>query len=214
MDLFGLKKKRYWNEIFSNCDFEFAKDLLTQTFSGGVFPNDLVRLLNSYVNNPCRETAIELIEFDQEEFQKFYVDNKTMLESMADRITGRVVNKLEGTGTGASAEGLTTLIREEISKTLGNNVVLLHQEPEFQAYCEAFLEEDPIAIQKEKEAALIKKGYSEDNDIQGICRTYAGAGKRLTTGAHQKWHGHDRVRRAVTCSRIAPTTVPLSCRDA
>ena len=57
MDLFGLKKKRYWNEIFSNCDFEFAKDLLTQTFSGGVFPNDLVRLLNSYVNNPCRENC-------------------------------------------------------------------------------------------------------------------------------------------------------------
>ena len=33
---------------------------------------------------------------------------------------------------------------------------------EFQAYCEAFLEEDPIAIQKEKEAALIKKDYFEE----------------------------------------------------
>ena len=141
MDLFGLKKKRYWNEIFSNCDFEFAEDLLTQTFAGEVIPNNLVRLLNSYMNNPCRETAIELIEFDQEEFQKFFVDNKTILESMM------------------RTRGLT---REELSKTLRKNVALLHQEPEFQAYCEAFLEEDPIAIQKEKEAALIKKGYSEE----------------------------------------------------
>ena len=141
MDIFGLNKKRYWNDIFSNCDFEFAKDLLTQTFAGGVLPDNLVRLLNSYMNNPCRETAIELIEFDQEEFQKFFVDNKTILESMM------------------RTRGLT---REELSKTLRKNVALLHQEPEFQAYCEAFLEEDPIAIQKEKEAALIKKGYSEE----------------------------------------------------
>ena len=150
MDLFGFKKKRYWNEIFSNCDFEFARDLLTQTFAGGVLPNNLVRLLNSYMNNPCRETAIELIEFDQEEFQKFFVDNKTILESMADRITGRVVNKLESTSTKPSAEEMTTLIREEISKTLGKNENLLREEPEFIAYCDAFLEEDPIAIQKER----------------------------------------------------------------
>ena len=54
------------------------------------------------------------------------------------------------------------LTREELSKTLRKNVALLHQEPEFQAYCEAFLEEDPIAIQKEKKAALIKKGYTEE----------------------------------------------------
>lgn len=48
MDLFGLKKKRYWKEIFSNCDFEFAKDLLIHTFAGGVIAKDLGRLLNSY----------------------------------------------------------------------------------------------------------------------------------------------------------------------
>ena len=72
------------------------------------------------------------------------------------------------------------LTREELSKTLRKNVALLHQEPVFQAYCEAFLEEDPIAIQKEKEAALIKKGIHRRNDIQGIRRTYARVGKRLT----------------------------------
>ena len=140
MDFFGLKKKRHWNEIFSNCDFEFAKDLLAQTFAGGVLPEDLVRLLDSYTHIPCRETAIELIKFDNE-FRKFFVDNKTTLESMM-RTRG--------------------LSREELSKTLRKNAALLHQEPEFEAYCEAFLGNDPIAIQKEKEAALIKKGYTKE----------------------------------------------------
>ena len=141
MDLFGLKKKRYWDEIFSNCDLEFAKDLVVHTFAGGVITDDLVRLLNSYTNNPCRENAIALIEFDRQEFTKFFSDNKIALESMM-RTRG--------------------LSREELSKTLRKNVALLHQEPEFEAYCEAFLEDDPIPIQKEKKAALIKKGYTKE----------------------------------------------------
>ena len=141
MDLFGLKKKRYWKEIFSNCDLEFAKDLLIQTFAGGVIPKDLARLLNAYTNNPCRETAIGLVEFDKHEFQRFFVDNKAILESMM------------------RTKGLN---REELSKSLHKNVALLHQEPEFEAYCEAFLEDAPLAIQKEKKAALMKKGYSEE----------------------------------------------------
>ena len=178
MDLFGLKKKRYWNEIFSNCDFEFAKDLLTQTFSGGVFPNNLVRLLNSYVNNPCRETAIELIEFDQEEFQKFFVNNKTMLESMADRITGRVVNKLEGTGTGASAEGLTTLIREEISKNSRQKCSPAPSRTRVPSLLRGVLGRRPHCNPKRERGCPHKEGLLRRNDIQGIRRTYAGAGKQ------------------------------------
>ena len=144
MDLFGLKKKRYWKETFSNCDLEFAKDLLIQTFGGAVIPKDLARLLNAYTNNPCRETAIGLVEFDKHEFQRFFVDNKTILESMM-RTKG--------------------LDREELSKSLHKNVALLHQEPEFEAYCEAFLEDDPLAIQKEKKGRPYEKGILRRNDI-------------------------------------------------
>ena len=72
------------------------------------------------------------------------------------------------------------LTREELSKTLRNNVALLHQEPEFQASCEAFLEEDPIAIQKEERGCPHKEGIHRRNDIQGIRRTYARVDKRLT----------------------------------
>ena len=156
MDLFGLKKKGYWNEIFSNCDFEFAEDLLTQTFAGGVLPKDLVSLLNSYMNTPCRETAIELIEFDHD-FKKFFVDNKTTLESMM-RTRG--------------------LDREELSKTLRKNENLLCEEPEFIAYCAAFLEDDPEATIKKEEAALIKRGYSKEM----ISKAFAEHMKQMADG--------------------------------
>ena len=141
MDLLGLKKRRYWKEIFSNCDFEFARDLLMRTFAGGVVRTDLARLLNAYTDNPCRQTAIALIEYDKHEFQRFFLDNKTILEFMM-RTKG--------------------LDREELSKTLQKNVALLRQEPEFEAYCEAFSEDDPMEVQKESKAALIRKGYSEE----------------------------------------------------
>ena len=129
------------NEVFSNCDFEFARDLLLHTFAGGVLPEDLVRLLSAYKNNPCRKTAIELIEFDKNEFQKYFVDNKITLESMM-RTMG--------------------LNREELSKTLYKNENLLREEPEFIAYCEAFggLSDDQDkakAIKNREEAALIER---------------------------------------------------------
>ena len=138
-----IMKRQYrdWNEIFSNCDFKFAEDLLIHTFASGVIPNDLAKLLTSYTNNPCRETAIELIEFDKKEFQKFFFNNKITLESMM-RTRGQN--------------------REELSKTLRKNENLLCEEPEFIAFCEAFLEDDPEATIKKEKSALIKKGYSEE----------------------------------------------------
>lgn len=114
---------------------------MIHTFAGGVISRDLKRLLNAYTDNPCRQTAIALIEFDQHEFQRFFLDNKTILESMM-RTKG--------------------LDRDELSKTLHKNVALLRQEPEFEAYCEAFSEDDPMAIQKENKTALMRKGYSEE----------------------------------------------------
>ena len=154
---FWGSKKKYWDKVFSNCDFEFASDLLANAFGGEVIPNDLARALTAYTRKPCRGTAIKLIEFDNkqggQEIQKLFIDNKTILESMM-RTRG--------------------LAREELSKTLRKNVTLLHQEPEFQAYCEAFLEEDPIAIQTEKKAALLRKGYTEEMISKGFSEYMSG----------------------------------------
>lgn len=82
-----------------------------------------------------------LIEYDKHEFQRFFLDNKTILEFMM-RTKG--------------------LDREELSETLHKNVALLRQEPEFEAYCEAFSEDEPMEIQKENKAALMQKGYPEE----------------------------------------------------
>lgn len=141
MAFLGLRKRRIWNEIFSNCDFEFARALLIHSFAGGVIPKGLARLLDLYNNKPCRKTAIGLIEFDKHEFLKFFVNNRTVMKQMLIK------------------EGVN---KEQLLKRLHKNVALLHQDSDFQAYCAAFLESDPRAILQEKKAALIEKGYSQE----------------------------------------------------
>lgn len=141
MGFFGFRKRKYWNEVFSDCDFDFARALLIHTFSGGIIPNDLVKLLDLFNNNPCRETAIELIEFDKQEFLKFFADNRTSMEQMMEE------KEIE---------------KEQLINQLHKNVAQLHQEPDFQAYCAAFLEDDPTDILREKTADLVEKGYSKE----------------------------------------------------
>ena len=136
-----LKKQGYGDEVFLNCDFEFAADLLAHTFSGGIVQNDLAELLSAYTRNPCRRTAEKLLEFDKNEFSKFFINNRIILEHMM------------------RTEGLN---RAELSKKLRKNKSLLMQEPDFEAYCEVFLEDvqqHKIRAMKEN---LIKKGYSEE----------------------------------------------------
>ena len=127
-------------DLFINCDFDFAADLLIHTFAGGIVPNDLSELLTSYTNDPCRENAMRLVEFDKQEFCRFFYNNRTWLESMM-RTRG--------------------LNREELSKTLRLNTNLLLQEPEFVAYCEGILDLLEPEAQAKKDA-LVAKGYTDD----------------------------------------------------
>jgi hypothetical protein len=47
------------------CNHKMAKALLIKQFSGGVFPKALVALLDEYVENPCTETAMKLVQLDE-----------------------------------------------------------------------------------------------------------------------------------------------------
>ena len=137
-------KQQYWDEIFSKCDFHFAADLLIHTFAGGIVPKDLGKHLSAYTNNPCRETAISLIEFDSDEILKFFVNNETALASMMS-------TKYSD--------------RKELSNDLRNNNNLLMKEPEFKDYCDSYLVNDPDKmrnIAKTNEDLLIAKGYSKE----------------------------------------------------
>ena len=55
-----------YEAVFRNCDFDHVKNELISTFAGGVIPTDLARLLDAFVNCPCRETAIPLIKHSPE----------------------------------------------------------------------------------------------------------------------------------------------------
>jgi hypothetical protein len=57
------------------CDYGLAAKLLTQTFGGKVLSKDLTCLLDDYLQNPCLETAMDLILFDPE-FLALFADNK------------------------------------------------------------------------------------------------------------------------------------------
>ena len=114
---------------------------MVHTFAGGIIPNDLAKLLDIFNNNPCRKTAIELIEFDEQEILKFFANNRTSMEQMMEE------NGIE---------------KEQLINRLHKNVAQLQQEPDFQAYCAAFSEDNPTAILREKTAALVEKGYSKE----------------------------------------------------
>ncbi len=135
MKILGLKERKYWDQIFSNCDFDFAKNLLISTYSGGIYQKNLAVLLDSYIENPCWETAIELIRFDQDEFLKFFAENRALMKMMQE-------------------EGIDT-------KSPLKTENLLEQEPEFEEYCESFAEDDEDRREALKEI-LLSKGYTDE----------------------------------------------------
>ena len=58
-----------------DCDYDYAAMTLKQQFAGGVYPKELVSLLDDYCKNPCLETALDLILFDAN-FLVVFVDNE------------------------------------------------------------------------------------------------------------------------------------------
>jgi hypothetical protein len=47
-----------------DCNFEFARQYLGNLFDGTLIPKELAQLLESFIENPCADTAIEIIKFD------------------------------------------------------------------------------------------------------------------------------------------------------
>lgn len=127
--------KENWDQIFSNCDFDFAKNLLISAYSGGIYQRNLATLLDSYVENPCREAAIELIRFDRDEFLKFFTDNKVLMKMMQEK-------------------GIDPTLPLKTKN-------LLEQEPEFEEYCESFVEDDESKREALK-TILLSKGYTNE----------------------------------------------------
>ena len=130
-------------EIFNNCDFNYAKIQLIETFSGGVYPKELIALLDKYVKNPCVETAIGLIKYDSSLLLVFK-DNKNSLKFKASNgIDPYKVNK---------------------------SVKSLMLEDRFEELCSS-LTEDKIEHRKQR-SNFMQKGYTDDVITKAIGEHY------------------------------------------
>jgi len=48
----------------NNCNYEMARSHLIDQWQGKVTPKELAGILDRFINNPCKETALELIKYD------------------------------------------------------------------------------------------------------------------------------------------------------
>ncbi len=53
-----------FDEVFDNCDLEFAREQLRYKFAGGIFPQALVALFDEFDRNPTRKNAEALIRHE------------------------------------------------------------------------------------------------------------------------------------------------------
>ncbi len=63
------------------CRYLFSKKILENKFTGSVIPNELAVLLDSFSENPCIDTAIDLVAFDENFLAFFQIARKEGLAS-------------------------------------------------------------------------------------------------------------------------------------
>lgn len=59
-----------------DCRYLFSKKILENKFTGSVIPNELLALLNSFSENPCIDTAVDLLVFDEKFLAFFQLSRK------------------------------------------------------------------------------------------------------------------------------------------
>jgi hypothetical protein len=63
--------RRELQKQLKECNYEMAKTVVIRKFSGGVIPNELAALLDTFIPSPCIDTAVELIEYAPKFFAFF-----------------------------------------------------------------------------------------------------------------------------------------------
>ncbi|MGI9228427.1 MAG: hypothetical protein ACR2P9_01050 [Gammaproteobacteria bacterium] len=108
--------------------------------------------------NPCQETAIKLIEYDREEFARYFTDNKVLLGIMTFS---------------------TGLNKEYLSNTLHINTNTLLNEPEFKEMCDIMGDlDDPDILDQYNRlgTSLEEKGYTAKMRGEAFTEVYGSFG--------------------------------------
>jgi hypothetical protein len=65
------KERKNWEAILAGTDYQLAARALVHQYSGGVVKEELASLFDAFLERPCLETAVPIIEF-QPEFVVFF----------------------------------------------------------------------------------------------------------------------------------------------
>jgi len=72
-------EKRKWAKLLRGCRYDFVAEKLGTSFDGTIIPKELGTLLDTYMEKPCLETAVQLIKYDLDN-QKEDIDNAKFLK--------------------------------------------------------------------------------------------------------------------------------------
>ena len=128
-----------YDEIFNNCDMEFARDELRHRFAGGLYPAELTRLLDAFNRQPTRENAEALLRFEPS-LAAAFKDNQSTKAFMGDHRPW-------------ASEG-------------GLNICSLRSEPEFEELVAALVED--TNRYHELQEILRKRGYAHSTITKAI----------------------------------------------
>jgi hypothetical protein len=129
---FGKKKSDPWDEIFKNCDFDFAKNEIISQMAGGVYERELTKLLDDFINSPTKASAKKLITHNKD-FSSFFYNNISRREMM--KYSGKDINQPR------------------------KSVNLLMQETDFEEFSESLYEDkDRYNLIKNR---YLSKGYTQ-----------------------------------------------------
>ena len=59
-----LRMKRMVRKAIKGCDYERVRDIMAQRLTEMVIKKELARLLDEFMENPCFDTAFNLIYYD------------------------------------------------------------------------------------------------------------------------------------------------------
>jgi hypothetical protein len=129
---FGKKKADPWDKIFKNCDFSFARNEIISQLTGGVYKKEMTELLDAFINNPTKATAIKLITYNKD-FTSFFYNN----------ISRRTMMQSRGIDTNQPIK----------------SVNLLMQESDFEVFCQSI--DENIEKYTEIQAKYLSNGYTQ-----------------------------------------------------
>jgi hypothetical protein len=68
--------KRFLRKRIQNCNLEYARQIIINLFRGKVIKKELAERLDHFIDNPCEDTALELLKHNPDLVAAFLLARK------------------------------------------------------------------------------------------------------------------------------------------